>query len=126
MKKFKTLLVSALMVIMCLFALAGCANGTYKFQSIKVNTMGVSMTLNVGDSLPGVGELTEDFMVIELKGGKKAIVMSNGETKEGTWEKGEEKGTIVITIEEESITFVKDGKTLSFTMEGAGQVVLSK
>jgi Zn/Cd-binding protein ZinT len=88
--------------------------------------MGVSMTLNVGDSLPGVGELTEDFMVIELKGGKKAIVTSNGETKEGTWEKGEEKGTIVVTIEEQSITFVKDGKTLSFTMEGAGQVVLSK
>ena len=130
MKKIRAIILSMLMVVMCLFALAGCNTGKYKFESITVTTMGANLTVEVGESLPGIGELTEDFMVIELKGGKKAIVTSSigGETntQEGTWKKGEEKGTIVITIDDEEMTFTKDGKTLTAEIEGMGKVTLSK
>ena len=99
-------------------------------MGITVTTMGANLTIEVGESLPGVGELTEDFMVVELKGGKKAVVTSSigGETntQEGTWKKGEEKGTIVITIDDEEMTFTKDGKTLTAEIEGMGKVTLSK
>ena len=130
MKKIKALILSMLMVVMCLFALVGCNTGKYKFESMRVNTEDISMTVSVGDELPGVGELTEDFMVIELKGGNKAIVTSSlgGEenVQEGTWKKGDDKGEIVITIDDEDMTFTKEGKKLIVDIEGVGKITLSK
>ena len=130
MKKIKAFLLSMLMVVMCLLALVGCDTGKYKFESMRISMAGTSMTIAVGDELPGVGELTEDFMVIELKGGNKAIVTSNlsGEesVQEGTWKKGEEKHEIIITIDDEDMTFTKDGNKLIAEIDGVGKITLSK
>lgn len=129
MKKIKAFLLSMLMVVMCLLALVGCDTGKYKFESMRISMAGNSMTIAVGDEFSGM-EITEDFMVIELKGGNKAIVTSNlsGEesVQEGTWKKGEEKNEIIITIDDEDMTFIKDGNKLIAEIDGVGKITLSK
>ncbi len=124
MKKFKTLLLTSLTaVLLCFcFLFAGCGSvaGTYKFKSMEV--MGVEY--KVGDSMMGIGELKEDYMVVELKEDNTATF--DGE--ECTWE--EKDGKIVLSVGEgedsyEIASFEKKGSKLIME-KGDNKLILKK
>lgn len=91
MKKVKVLLVGLLTMVMCLFCFVGCGEkGVYKVTEYKVG--------------PASVEVTDSESYIELKGDNVAtmsidvakVVTLEGE---GTWAKGEEKNSYIVTIE---------------------------
>jgi Zn/Cd-binding protein ZinT len=124
MKKFKVFLVSLLTIVMSLFCFASCGvEGTYKFESLTVQLIGTT-TIKVGDEYLGQ-EVTEDFMTITLNKDNTVSFSRDGEDSDGTWEKGED-GHIIITVGGMEIDAVKDGKKLTFSYSGLGEIVLTK
>ena len=118
-------------VFMCLCLLfTGCAKleGTYKFKSLTYTENGMTVELVAGEKFMGALTLSEDFMKITLEDSGVATMVSTtsaGEVATGTWIKGEEKDTVVITFDGEPQTCVCDGKTLTIDVQGV-KVVLEK
>ena len=118
-------------VFMCLCLLfTGCAKveGTYKFKSLSYTESGMTVELEAGEKFMGALTLSEDFMKITLEDSGVATMVSTtaeGEVMTGTWIKGEEKDTVVITFDGEPQTCVCDGKTLTIEVDGV-KVVLEK
>lgn len=124
MKKIKTLLLTSLTaVLLCFcFLFAGCGKvaGTYKFESMTF----AGQTVKVGDEVAGLGEMTEDYFVVELKEDGTATVNEMGaDAMEGTWK--EDGDNVIITMRGVDQTFKKDGKKLVVTI-GATEIVLKK
>ena len=96
------MIVSMLAALMALFCLVGCGQtGKYVATAYKAG----SLTL----------DLTESTSFVELKSGDEAVVsidLGIGELEgTGTWAKGEEKNTVVITVDGiEYTATVEDGK----------------
>ena len=104
MKKFKLTFVAVLAFVIGLFCFASCGAksyaGTYKFESMSMGTTGMSMEIKAGEKYMGM-TLTEDFAVLELKeDGSMTLKMMGEETGTGTWKNAEEKGKIILTVEE--------------------------
>jgi Zn/Cd-binding protein ZinT len=124
MKKFKVFLVSLLTIVMSLLCFASCgAEGTYKFESLTYKVIGTT-TIKVGDEYLGQ-QITEDFMTITLNKDNTVKFSQDGEGSDGTWKEGED-GHIIITIGGMEIDAVKDGKKLTFSYSGLGEIVLTK
>ena len=102
MRKIKMAIVSMLVVFTVLFCLVGCGQtGKYVATAYKAG----SLTL----------DLTDSTSYVELKGGDEAVVSIDlvvGKLEgTGTWAKGEEKNTVVVTVEGiEYTATVEDGK----------------
>lgn len=128
MKKLKLALLSLLAFVVGAFCLVACGEsnyeGTYKFASVTMSENGTTTTIKVGETYEG-RTLTEDFMVIELKNGGKAVASQMGETVNGTWEKAETKGQIVITVDGDPQTFTCDGTTMTMEYDGV-KITLKK
>ena len=128
MKKFKTLLLTSLTaVVLCfcfLFAGCGSVTGTYKFSSMKMEFLGETIEYEVGDTVMGMGELTEDYFVVTLNEDGTAKVVEGGEYEmDGTWK--EEDGKVIITMQGVDQTFEKSGSKLIMENDGA-KIVLKK
>ena len=106
MSKIKMAIVSMLVVLTALFCLVGCGQtGKYVATAYKMG----GLTL----------DLTDSTSYVELKGDDVAVVsidLGLGKLDgTGTWTKGEEKNTVVVTVEGVEYTAtVEDGK---MTME---------
>ena len=117
MRKIKTIVVSMLAVLMALFCLVGCGTtGKYVATAYKVGSITTT--------------LTESTSYVELKGDNVAVVsidMKLGKIEgEGTWAKGEEKNTVVITVSGIPYTVTIDGNTMTLDMGFAGSIILEK
>ena len=128
MKKFKTLLLTSLTaIVLCfcfLFAGCGSVTGTYKFSSMKMEFLGETIEYEVGDTVMGMGELTEDYFVVTLNEDGTAKVVEGGEYEmDGTWK--EEDGKVIITMQGVDQTFEKSGSKLIMENDGA-KIVLKK
>ena len=128
MKKFKTLLLTSLTaVVLCFcFLFAGCGSvaGTYKFSSMEMEFLGETIEYEVGDTVMGMGELTEDYFVVTLNEDGTAKVVEGGEYEmDGTWK--EEDGKVIITMQGVDQTFEKSGSKLIMENDGA-KIVLKK
>lgn len=123
MKKLLTVLAVTAIMICCSFMFAcGSVTGTYKFVSLSGEQGGVKIEAKVGEKFMSI-ELTEDFMTLTLNEDKTAVFVSMGHEDKGTWE--EKDGKVVVDIDNEAISFEKDGNKL--IVEEAGmKVVLSK
>ncbi|MBE7091202.1 MAG: hypothetical protein E7363_04735 [Clostridiales bacterium] len=90
--------------------------GTYKFFSMKI---GDGITVNAGAEFNGF-ELTEDYMVLELKSDNTVSMTVEGEDSgTGTWVKS--GNNVVLTVEGEAETYTLDGETLSWTFTEEGE-----
>lgn len=103
MKKIKTIVVSMLAALMALFCLVGCASTTGKYVATAYKAGALTL------------DLTDSTSYVELKSGDEAVVSIDivvGKLEgTGTWAKGEEKNTVVITVEGVEYTAtVEDGK----------------
>ena len=102
MRKMKTAIVSMLAALMALFCLVGCGTtGKYIATAYKAG--------------PITMDLTDSDSYVELKGGDEAVVSIDlvvGKLEgTGTWTKGEEKNTVVVTVEGiEYTATIEDGK----------------
>lgn len=131
MKKVKVWLAALVALVVGVCCLAACGSGvegTYKFYSMTVE----GQTLHAGESYMGVIQLSEDFVVLELKKDGTCTMktaMAPQEAGSATWKVDEnDKNKIIVTAEDEdgeSVTFTKNGNELSFEMEGS-KVVLKK
>lgn len=127
MKKVKLWLATVVALVLGVCCLAACGSGvegTYKFYSMTVE----GQTLKAGESYMGVINLSEEFFVLELKGDGTCVMKTAmaDETVEGTWKQdGEDENKIVVTSEDEAVTFTKNGNELSFDLEG-NKIVLKK
>lgn len=124
MKRVKLALVSLLMVIISLFCLAGCGyNGKYVASKIKMGNTTTTITVEEG----------EPTSYVELKSGNEAVISIHidmlffEQTIEstGTWKKGEEDKTVVITTDNGEYTVIVDGGTMTLDL-GVAQLILEK
>lgn len=117
MKKMKVLLASILTIVMCLFCFAGCFQ-TGKYEAVSYKAGPITMDVS-GD----------DASYIELKSGDVAVVSINLAVVklegEGTWAKGEEKGTVVIDVDGAKFTATIDGSTMTINILGT-ELILEK
>ena len=119
MKKIKMLLVGLLTVLMSLYCLTGCyllQVGTYKAVSYKAGPVSIE-----------VGEDNESY--VELKYNKEAyvsidLVVTKMEGT-GTWEAGEEKNEVIITIDEVKYPVTIEGNTMTVEILGT-EVILER
>ena len=134
MKKFRialTCIVTAILLCFCMTAV-GCGKkyeGTYKFKSMSMNMDGFDMSISAGMEMGGI-ILTEDLLVIEIKGdGTFTMVVdatfAGGETQslEGTWESDGDELTLTATNadgEVEDQLFIYDDGEISFSGEMDG------
>ena len=129
MKKLIKIVALSLVLCAC-FMLSACsftARGTYKVSEVRAGVGNALVRYQVGDTILGIGEITEDFSILELKGNEVCEYTLNGNKKIGTWEY--DNGKIEVEINEQDIVFVKDGKTLTYTIDiGAFnlEIVLTK
>jgi hypothetical protein len=134
MKKLLAI-VAAFVLTICCVGLVACGSGkvegTYKFKSMTTKMGDVETTVTVGQEVLGLGTLTEDYMVIELKeGGAAAVSNAMGGQAinlEGTW--AQEGSDITITMTGETQVFKLNGNQLSITESEAGMemtIVLQK
>lgn len=96
--------------------------GTYRVKTLDYD----AMHLELGDNIPFIGNITKDVAVVELHSDgtmsfvSKLIIVNFSLT--GTWEKGEEAGTIRANIGSgETLATIParcDGKTLVIEYEG--------
>lgn len=103
MKKIKILLVSLLTVILSLFCLASCGEtGKWEVTKYKVGSVYIEV-----DDESYIEMKSDKTIVIAIKIGSATI------EKEGTWAKGEEKGTYLLTFENstEELTIEDDVMT---------------
>ena len=120
MKKFIKIICLLLVTCMC-FTLCSCSvlkTGTYKFKSASVG----NLVYEVGDKFLGE-TLEEDYCILKLKTGGKAIFIFDGDEEQGTWEAN--GNVIKVTIDGKSTNFIKEGKTLVFELASM-EYVLSK
>ena len=96
--------------------------GTYTFESLSyTGDDGTSVTLRAGDNWL-LSVLTEDTFTFELKEDGTAVFTVKlvvTITLNLLWEKSEQDGYIDITLDGATETFPCDGKTISYTYEGA-------
>ena len=102
MRKIKMAIVSMLVVLTALFCLVGCGQ-TGKYVATAYKAGGLTL------------DLTDSTSYVELKGDDEAVVSIDlvvGKLEgTGTWTKGEEKNTVVVTVEGVEYTAtVEDGK----------------
>ena len=117
MKKVKVFLVSLLTVALAMFSLASCVQpGKYEAESYKLG----SLTMEISD---------DNASYVELKWNKDAVVSIQVASMTwegtGTWKSGEDKNTIVITINDTEHTATVDGDELILDM-GVGSIVFEK
>ena len=117
MKKLKVFLVSLLTVVMAMFCLGACGQQG-KYEAVSYKLLGATVDIS-GD----------DASYVELKSKNEAVVSitiaSMTWEGTGTWEKGEEKNTVVITIDGVSHNAtVEDGK-MTLDM-GVGSIIFEK
>ena len=117
MKKVKVLLVGILTLVLSLFCLVGCfEQGKYEAVSYSLGSLSVEVD-------------EDDDSYVELKGDDVAVVSISVGTLtwegEGTCTKGEEKGTVVITISGIEHTATIDGSTMTLDL-GIGSIKLEK
>ena len=113
MRKIKMAIVSMLAAFMALFCLVGCGTtGKYVATSYKAGS--VTMDLTNSDSY------------VELKGGDEAVVsidLGVGKLEgTGTWTKGEEENTYVITIESIPYTVKIEGGQMTMDIFGTSLI----
>ncbi|MBQ3221655.1 MAG: hypothetical protein IJB34_06820 [Clostridia bacterium] len=117
MKKIKLLLVAILTVMLSLFSLVACGEkGKYNIVSAG------SVTVEAGEENSSYIELKSDSVAVVVL---KVEVPVVGEVKlegEGVWAKGEEKGSIVITLEGIEYNATKDGNKLTVKVLGVAFV----
>ena len=118
MKKVIVGIVSAMAIIAMCLTMAACNSGTsYKVSAIEMS----GTTYNVGDEVPGMGTLKDDYMVITIKDGGKYTIESDGESEDGKYEEKDGKyifdGMMEATI---------DGDTLTIDMGYGMKVILKK
>ncbi len=103
--------------------------GVYTFESLSyTGNDGTSVTLHAGDNWL-LSVLTEDTFTFELKeDGTAAFTVKLGltVTLNLLWEKSETDGYIDITLDGATETFPCDGKTISYTYEGASVTMAKK
>ncbi|MDE6274202.1 MAG: hypothetical protein K2L87_04050 [Clostridiales bacterium] len=118
-------LVVAIIGILCLVACGGDPVGTYKFDSMSGKMEGVSIDVKVGDKLMGMIELTEDYMVIEIKEDNTYTMKMAGQNAgSGTWEQSGSK-IILKATGDADVEATLSGSELTFENEGL-QVTLKK
>ncbi len=117
-------LIVAIIGVCCLVACGGDPVGTYKFDSMSGKMEGLEINVKVGDKLMGVVELTEDYMVLEIKEDNTFTMTAMGEKGEsGTWK--QDGGKVVLTIDGEDMTADLSGSSITFEQEGM-KIVLKK
>ena len=126
MKKFKTLLLTSLTaVVLCFcFLFAGCGSvaGTYSVNKIEMELLGEVVEYEVGDTVPGMGTITEEeFPAITLNEDNTVADMEGA-----TW--AEKDGKIVITYGEgeeayEVASFEKSGSKLIMEQSMGGMTL---
>ncbi len=85
---------------------------------------GLEINVKVGDKLMGVVELTEDYMVLEIKEDNTFTMTAMGEKGEsGTWK--QDGGKVVLTVDGEDMTVDLSGSSITFEQEGM-KIVLKK
>ena len=100
--------------------------GEYKFESLSYEEAGMLIELKVGEKFMGSIILTEDFMHICLYEDGSAKMVSAGETLNGgSWKKVDDSH-VEITFENEPVTFVCDGKTITIDEDGVKLVLKKK
>lgn len=118
MKKFRAVLVTALVFLVSILCLVACGKEeTYKFERMEMTIGETTTTIKAGDEYMGQ-TYGADTMTLTLKSGGKAVLKSGGQEKECTWK--ESDGKIDLTAEGETITFTKDGDKLVMTQEISG------
>lgn len=134
MKKLLAI-VAAFVLTICCVGLVACGSssveGTYKFKSMTTKMGDVETTITAGQEVAGLGAVTEDYMVIELKEGGAATVSNamGGQAinLEGTW--AQDGSDITITMNSETQVFKLSGNQLSITEASEGvevTIVLQK
>ena len=101
-KNLVAIFAAALALLMSVVLFAACGDsdpvGTYKFSSMTAG----GETYKVGDEVPMLGKIDENYMTIELKEDNTVTMSTMGESSgEGTWE--------------------LDGKTLTLTFTYAAE-----
>lgn len=128
MKKFKALLLTSLTVVLVCFCFlfAGCkATGVYKFKKMEMEFLGETVEYKVGDVMIGTGELTEDYMVVELKDdGTATYAVMGNEALDCTWE--EVDGKIVLKSGEYEIAKFEQKGSKLIMEEGKNKLTLKK
>ena len=113
MKKFKTAIVSMLVVLAALFCLVGCGTtGKYVATAYKAG--------------PVTMDLTNSNSYVELKLDNQAVVSIDfvlGKLEGvGTWAKGEEENTVIITIESVPYTVTIEGGEMTMDIFGTSLI----
>ncbi len=119
MKKFRTIMVTVLAMLMVLFCFASCGK-TGKYEAVAYTIGGWKKEV----------EETDDLSYIELKKDNVATVsISLGTLSwsgDGTWKESEEKeNTVLITVGILTYEAVVEGGTMTLNM-GIGSVELKK
>ncbi len=120
MKKFRTILVTALAMLMVLFCFASCGK-TGKYVATSYTVAGFNKKV----------EETDNPSYVELKGENVAVVSINLTSTlkwsgEGTWEEVEGKeNTVAITVGVITCEAVIDGSTMTLDMV-VGTITLEK
>ena len=119
MKKFRTILVTVLAMLMVVFCFASCGK-TGKYTATSYTIAGFTKVV----------EETEDPSYVELKKDNVATVYIKLGTLswsgDGTWKESEEKeNTVLITVGIITYEAVVDGGTMTLNM-GIGSVELKK
>ena len=131
MKKMKICLVGILTLMLTLVCFVACGGvtGTYKFKSMTTTVAGMTISYEVGQEIPGVGKIDENYMTIELKSDGTVVGSSSmageeaGEEEEAmTWE--EVDGKISFKVEGvEVMTATVDGSVMTISQEAGGATV---
>lgn len=132
MKKIKLLVISILTLLIGLFCFAGCAptEGEYKLSSWKLNVGGIETEIKIDEN-------SESYLTVNLEedgvvtvSGKLAYngltVLDITTPQTGTWEKGEERNIVEISVGNVfnvTATVKKNTMTVKFM---AGTLILKK
>ncbi len=121
---------SVVVVMLCMFMTA-CSttfSGTYKFQSMSMNSGGVNINYEVGKEYMGV-TFSEDVMTLTVNDDNtwtmSTQMMGSNATSKGTWEEKDGKYYLTVDGETESMEVTVDGNKITFEQEGA-KVVMKK
>ena len=112
MRKIKMFFVSLLAMMLALFCFASCGEvGKYNVVSFVVSNTETTLTDNTSYVELKKDNVADVSITVEIPFiGEKTLA------GEGTWEKGEEKNTYVITISGIEYDAVKDGKKLTINV----------
>lgn len=134
MKRFVAI-AAAVLLMAALFAGCGSSSAAGKYVLKSMDGQDVNEALKadleeVGMSLDEYLELfeietLEEFMTVELKSDGNAVVSVAGEDEDtGTWEQDGDK--VIITIDDESVTFTLNGNELSAEIDEQEYVFVKK